>query len=342
MREDPALPPTGTEPADAAPAASAVERRARALLVLLAALLLGAAGYLLHARGVFESTQTLVLVTDDAEGVVVGMDLTFSGFPIGRVRRIKLAPDGAVRIVVDVARRDAHWLREGSVFTMERGLVGGTRLRAYTGVLEGPLLPDGAERRVLRGDALADLPRAINTARELLEQLRAMSDADAPLNASLRELRALLAKANGEAGVLGVVMGSDADRSRVTAALDDTRRLLQQATAAAQRVEALVQRTDGVVQRTDERVLGPQGLADEVQATVLQARELLVGLRGTLQRVDAVLVEAHGIAANTRAATVDLDALRAEVEATLQRVDGMIVDIQRHWPFARESEVRLP
>ncbi|TSE31527.1 MlaD family protein [Tepidimonas taiwanensis] len=335
MRDDPALPPTGTEPADATPAAPAVERRARALLVLLAALLLGAAGYLLYARGVFESTQTLVLVTDDAEGVTVGMDLTFSGFPIGRVRRIELAPDGAVRIVVDVARRDAHWLREGSVFTMERGIVGGTRLRAYTGVLEGPLLPDGAERRVLRGDALADLPRAVNTARELLEQLRAMTDNDAPLNVSLRELRALLAKANGEAGVLGVVMGSDADRARVTAALDDTRRLLQQATAAAQRVEALVQ-------RADERVLGPQGLADEVQATVQQARELLVGLRGTLQRVDAVLVEAHGIAANTRAATTDLDALRAEVEATLQRVDGMIVDIQRRWPFVRESEVRLP
>ena len=50
-------------------------------------------------------------MADDSEGVRVGMDLTFSGFPIGRVRRIELAPDGTARIVVDVPRNDAHWLR---------------------------------------------------------------------------------------------------------------------------------------------------------------------------------------------------------------------------------------
>jgi len=328
---DPSPPSSPPEPIPAA----GLEWRARALLVLLAGLLLAATGYLMYARGVFEPTQTLVLVADDAEGISVGMDLTFSGFPIGRVRRIELASDGDARIVVDVARRDAHWLRETSVFTMERGLVGGTRLRAYTGMLEGPLLPDGAERQVLRGDALADLPRMVNVARELLEQLKAMTDADAPLNASLREVRDLLARANGADGVLGVLMGNPSDRARVTGTLDDTRRLLQ-------RLQATAERAEGLLQRADQRVFGAQGLADDVQAGVREARAVLVDLRGTLQRVDEVLVEAKGIAANTRAATVELDALRAEVESTLRRVDGMIVDIQRRWPFARNPEVQLP
>ncbi|MEW6694322.1 virulence factor Mce family protein [Tepidimonas thermarum] len=324
-----------TPPSAADDGAPALERRARWLLALLGALLVASAGYLLYARGVFEPTQTLVLLADDAEGVSVGMDLTFSGFPIGRVRRIELGGDGYARIVVDVARRDAHWLRDSSVFTMERGLVGGTRLRAYTGVLEGPLLPDGAQRHVLRGDALADLPRMVNLARELLEQIKAMTDADAPLNASLRDIQQLLARANGREGVLGVLVGNPADRARVTATLDDTRRLLQ-------RLQAVTERTDRLIERADARVLGPQGLADEVQAGAREARELLVGVRATLQRVDGVLEQVHGIASNTRAATQDLDALRAEVEATLRRVDGMILDIQRRWPFARDAEVRLP
>ncbi|MCX7662460.1 MAG: MlaD family protein [Tepidimonas fonticaldi] len=323
-------------PPEAAEAgASGVERRARWLLVLLTGLLVASAAYLLYARGVFEPTQTLVLVADDAEGVSVGMDLTFSGFPIGRVRRIELGGDGYARILVDVARRDAHWLRESSVFTMERGLVGGTRLRAYTGVLDGPLLPDGAQRQVLRGDALADLPRMVNAARELLEQLKAMTDPDAPLNASLREVRQLLQRANGRDGVLGVLMGNEADRARVTAALDDVRRLLQ-------RLQSVAERADGLVQRADQRVFGAQGLADDVQAGAREARDLLVGLRATLQRVDGVLAEVHGIAVNTRTATQDLDALRVEVEATLRRVDGMILDIQRRWPFSRDAEVKLP
>ena len=82
-----------------------------AMLLLVLVLLVGAAiAYLSYARGAFEQTQKLVLVADDSEGVVVGMNLTFAGFPIGRVHGIELAPDGNARIIVDVPVKDAHWL----------------------------------------------------------------------------------------------------------------------------------------------------------------------------------------------------------------------------------------
>jgi len=329
---DPAAVPVSP---DAPAPSAAIERRARALLVVLAGLLLAAAGYLLYARGVFEPTQTLVLIADDAEGVSVGMDLTFAGFPIGRVRRIELGGDGYARILVDVARRDAHWLREGSVFTMERGLVGGTRLRAYTGVMEGPVLADGAQRRVLRGDALADLPRMINTMRELLEQLKALTGDSAPLAQALHELHRLLAAANGPQGALGAVLGEGGDRARVTQTLEAARRLLQQ-------LQALTQQSQQVLQRADERVLGTGGVVDDAQGVLREVRQRLLEARGTLQRVDALLEETRGIATQVRGATQDLDALRAEVEATLRRVDGLILDVQRRWPFARDTEVKLP
>jgi len=73
-------PPTsGPEPA---PIHNA-EAKAVALLALLVALVLGAVMYLMYARGAFEPTQRLVLTADDSEGVAVGMDVTFAGFPIG-------------------------------------------------------------------------------------------------------------------------------------------------------------------------------------------------------------------------------------------------------------------
>jgi phospholipid/cholesterol/gamma-HCH transport system substrate-binding protein len=135
-----------------------LELKAIALMVFTLALIVGSALYLLYARGAFEPTQTLVLTADDSEGVVVGMDMTFSGFPIGRVRRIELAPEGNARIVIDVSRKDAHWLRVSSIFTLVRGMVGGTNIRAYSGMLEDAPLPDGAVRPVLRGDATAEIP----------------------------------------------------------------------------------------------------------------------------------------------------------------------------------------
>src|SRR4029453_8804391 len=108
-----------------------LEFKATLLLLFTALLILGSGLYVLYARGVFEPTQTLVLVAEDSEGVVVGMDMTFSGFPIGRVRRVELGAEGNARILIDVPREDAHWLRTSSVFTLVRSLVGGTNLRAF-------------------------------------------------------------------------------------------------------------------------------------------------------------------------------------------------------------------
>ena len=37
-----------------------------------------------------------------------------------------------------------------------------------------------------------------------------------------------------------------------------------------------------------------------------------------------------------------LGALRTEVEASLRKVESLVNDINRRWPFARDTEVKLP
>jgi len=327
---------TDAGPAAAPPPAVAhLEAKATALLLLLALLLCGAVGYLLYARGAFERTQRLVLVADDSEGVVVGMDLTFSGFPIGRVRRIELAPDGNARILIDVPQKDAHWLRSSSVFTLVRGLVGNTNLRAYSGQLADPPLPDNAERRVLAGDATAEIPKLVAASRELVQHLIALAAPDAALAGSLANLQAATERLKGPRGALGLLLGSDADAAKVSAALDRTNALLA-------RVDALAAQAGGLASKADAQVFGPQGLLPETRQAVLQVSALLGDARATLTRVDGVLAEAQAIAANTRSATTDLGALRAEVDASLRKVQQLVDEINRKWPFARDTEVRLP
>ena len=68
-----------------------IEWKARLLIVFMLVLVASSVLFVLFARGAFDATQKLVLMADDSEGVVIGMDLTFSGFPIGRVQRIELA-----------------------------------------------------------------------------------------------------------------------------------------------------------------------------------------------------------------------------------------------------------
>jgi phospholipid/cholesterol/gamma-HCH transport system substrate-binding protein len=331
--DTPPLPPPvpGSEP----PAVPHLQAKAAGLLLLMAVLVCSAIGYLLYARGAFEPTQRLVLVADDAEGVTVGMDLTFSGFPIGRVQHIELSPEGNARILIDVPRKDAHWLRSSSIFTLERGLLGNTNLRAYSGQLQDPPLPDNAERKVLAGDATAELPQMLAAVRELVQRVSNLAAPDGALAGSLANLQTATDQLKGPRGALGVLMGNEADARKLLTLLDRSNALLA-------RADALTASLDRLAGKTDAQVFGAQGLLPETRATVLQLNGLLGDARSTLTKVDAVLAEAQGIASNTRAATVDLGSLRAEVEASLRKVQQLVDEVNRKWPFARDTEVRLP
>lgn len=314
-------PPNDIDDANAPPAVAHLELKAMLMLVLVVTLIVGSVTYILYARGAFERTQTLVLVADDAQGVTVGLDLTFSGFPIGRVRQVELADDGKARIVIDVASKDSRWLRTSSIFTMERGLVGDTKLRAYSGILTDAPLPDGAERAVLVGDVAAEIPRVVGVVRTLVENLERMTASESSLNTSLGNLQTLTDGFKGRYGALGAVMGGDANAKQVVITLE---------------------RANALLAKTDQRVFGPQGLMDDTQATVKQLNGVLTDVRASLQQVNTVLAEAQKIASNTSAATADLGALRAQVETSLRRVDGLVLEINRKWPFSRDAEVKLP
>ncbi len=307
---------------------ASLERKAVALLLLVATLILGFLLYVMYARGVFESTQQLVLVSDDSEGVIVGMDLTFSGFPIGRVRRIELADDGKARMLIDVPTRDARWLRTSSIFTLERGLVGDTRIRAFSGILSDPALPPDSERTLLRGDTAAEIPRLVGTARALLENLETMTGSESSINVSLANLKTVTERLTSRYGLLTGMLGSEDNAAKVIATLD---------------------RTNALLAKADQRVFGSNGLMDGTQATlastqaaVAQLNAVLGDARGTLQKVDAVLAEAQAVGANARIATTDLGALRAEVESSLRKVSQLADEINRKWPFARDTEIKLP
>lgn len=309
----------------------------KALALLAAAGLLAAAfvAYVFYARGAFEHTQSLVLVADDGAGITVGMDLTFSGFPVGRVQRIELAADGKARIAVDVPRKDAKWLRAASVFTLERSLVGGARLRAFTGDLGGPPLPEGAVRPILRGDATEELPALVASMKKLLENLERLTAEDSHLDGTLAAVREVTGRMKGPQGALGGLLGGEENAKKVITALDRANALL----ASLDKVALRLDRTLG---NADEKLFAPGGIADEARRGVVQLNEALAQARASLRRADAILADAQKVSGSAVDATADLAGLRAEVDASLRRVSALLEDLNRRWPFSRQTEITLP
>jgi phospholipid/cholesterol/gamma-HCH transport system substrate-binding protein len=305
-----------------------LEFKAKLLMVFMVAMLTLSALYVMYARGAFDETQRLVLMAEDSEGVVVGMDLTFSGFPIGRVHGIELAEDGKARILIDVTAKDAHWLRTSSIFTLVRGIVGSPAIRAYTGIPTDPPLPEGAVRTVLQGDTSAEIPKVIAAAKVLIENLTELTSAGSPASTLLENLQATTQRLNGPGGAMTVLLGGEAEAKKVVQTLE--------------RTNALLARLDGLTAKADTQVFGEQGLMPQTRATVQQLNALLGDARTSLQKVDTVLKDAQAVSGNAKDASADLGALRAEVDASLRKVQGLVTEINRKWPFARDTEIQLP
>jgi phospholipid/cholesterol/gamma-HCH transport system substrate-binding protein len=306
------------------------------MLIAFTAIVIGSfIVYVLYARGVFEQTQRMYLIADNAEGVGLGTDLTFAGFPIGRVRNIRLRDDGKVRISIRVPVSEAKWLRESSVFVLDVPLVGAAKLRAFTANFQDAPLPDRAERPVLRGDTNQEIPRLVASVRSVLENLEQMTDSGSSLQLSLNNARTVTERMAGKYGVLGGMLGGDDNARKLIASIDRANTLLASLNGVALKM-------DSVLSKTDERVLGPGGMVDETQKAVKEANAILTEVRASLKRVDGILADAQAAAGNVKAATTDLGALRAEVDASLRKVAALIDEINRKWPFERDTKIKLP
>lgn len=314
-----------------------LERRGMTLMVLMVVVLVSAAVYLMWARGAFEKSQPLYLLADDSSGISTGMDLTFSGFPIGRVRHIELTGDGQVLIRVNVAVKDAHWLRRSSVFTLERGIVGGARLKAYTGMLDDAPLEVGARRTILRGDVSEEIPRMVADARDALQNIVALTSPRSALNGTLEGLSDLTARINSsEGGLMAALTGNAEDARRVS-------RLLEQGDSVLAQVRQLLGTLDQTAAQARQEILGDRGLVSDARALSQDVSALLVQLQDSMRTLQAVLENVQQISADVRPATQDLDDLRTDLESSLGKMDALMTEIGGKWPFAPgRSQLELP
>ncbi len=313
-------------------------------LLLAMTVLLGAAfvGYALYARGAFEVTHKLVLTAEDVEGVSVGMPISFSGFPIGKVSRLHLTDNGKVRIELAIPREDARWLRESSVFTLEKALVGGAKIKAHTTNLQDPPLKNGAERPLYTGDAAKDIPVLIAKVKNILANVETMTAAGAPINQTLGHVEVVAGRMAGENGLIGGLMGSPEGARKVVKALDRADTLLTSLNGVSLKV-------DGVLSKVDRRLFDQHGVMDQAQLAIVNVNAILGDARASLKKADAILANAQTaskdvakITGDVAEATTDMARLRLEIDDSVRKVNHLINEINKKWPFARDVEIRTP
>jgi phospholipid/cholesterol/gamma-HCH transport system substrate-binding protein len=301
--------------------------------------------YALHARGVFEASRHFFLETRDAQGIDSGAQVTLSGFPLGRVRTLSLAADGAVRIELVVRERDAHWLQQSSTFSLVRPLVGASRIEVSNPSPGGPPLPPGAVRPLSSGDPIASLPAIVTRVESVLQQAQALTAAEGSLARSLAHLEAVTGRMAGPGGAMEAVTGDPAAGPRLARGIED----LQALGASLGRVSA---RMDRLIADADRKLLGRDGPADEARKAMVQLTAVMTDLRATTEKLDVVLDNAKAasadlktLSASAKDAGGDLAALRLQVDDSVRRADDLLREMHRKWPFAKsgsDARARLP
>jgi phospholipid/cholesterol/gamma-HCH transport system substrate-binding protein len=298
--------------------------------------------YTLYARGTFQITQALYLTAPEAEGVTVGMPMTFSGFPIGEVKRMDLTEDGKVRIEIAIPRKDAKWLRQNSVFTLEKSLVGGAKIKAFTTDLSDKPLEEGARRNLLTGDISQEIPVLVEKVKSILTNVAAMTGPDAPINRGLGSVATVTGRMAGEYGVLEGVLGGPEKAHQVVAAIEKANSLLTNLNGVSLKV-------DGILAKTDNQVFGPEGVMDQTRQSVAKVNGILGDVKESLKKADAILANAQTASAdvakitgNVKEATTDMAQLRVEIDDSVRKVNHLINEINKKWPFARDVEIKTP
>ncbi|MDP2030897.1 MAG: ABC transporter substrate-binding protein [Thiobacillus sp.] len=299
-------------------------------LFALATLLLGAAFmvYLLHARGYFEQTYRLQLAAASADGVAPGVPLVFSGIVIGSVTSLGLNDGGGIVIQLELPERHAKWLKQDSVYTLNKPFFGSTKISIDSGNLSGPSLPENSTMLLLTPDISKEIPLLIEQAKTILANVEHLTRKDGEVNATLANLKTVTGRMTGEYGMLEGVLGSP-EKARVVAdSLDQTR--------------ALINKLDGLAGKADQWLFAQNGVADSTRESLAQVKLMLVDAQSSLKKADALMTNAVAISADVKAGTQDIATLRAEIDAAVRKSNTLINNINNILPFAREPEVKLP
>ncbi|MBU2640539.1 MAG: ABC transporter substrate-binding protein [Gammaproteobacteria bacterium] len=299
-------------------------------LFALATLLLGAAflTYLLYARGYFENTYRLQLAAASADGVVPGVPLVFSGIEIGNVTSLGFNEGGGIVIQLELPERHAKWLKQDSIYTLDKPLIGSVKISVDSGDLAGAALPENSTMLLLTPDINKEIPVLIAQVKAILANVEHLTRKEGDVNATLANLKTVTGRMTGEYGMLESILGSPEQARAVTDSLDKTR--------------ALMIKLDGLAGKMDQWLFAQDGVADSTRESLAQIRIMLNDAQSSLKKADEMMTNAVAISADVKAGTQDIAALRAEIDDAVRKANALVNEINKMWPFARDPEVKLP
>ncbi|MFP4616522.1 MAG: MlaD family protein [Thiohalorhabdus sp.] len=298
-------------------------------LVVTLGLMVGAAGYVLYRKGLFEEEVAFTLVAESGQHLSQGMPVVFQGHELGSVQEVDLKRQGHVEARIAIPADQRRWLRTSSTFTVENPLLGNARIRVATPDMDAPLLPKDARVQTRLQD---DFNQLIEEAQTVVQDLQR-------IGAHLREITGEVADPEGDFRQTMVHLerfsGRLADEPALLTLLTDNpatprhfNEVLARAEAGTGEAEATIAELRQTIARTRTRLLRKGGTVSRVDA-------LLEDLQGKLKVLDPAVHEAA-------ASTQGLEEMRDELRITIEDTRAILRQVEAVLGEDPSTEVPLP
>ncbi len=255
------------------------------LLVLTTVVLIG------RGQDWFKKYETYYTIFKEGYNLQVGAPVKLYKTDIGRVRRITLVED-KVRVELAILEEYAGRIREDTVAVVESPtVIGSEYVNIRPGARDAPLIPPGglikSEAKKSIDDILQEfqieqtakkLVKAIQHLSEIVEELQ---DPRGPLFSSLRsvdatmkDLRAIVADIEAGEGTIGGLLKSDELLGKIHDAMDKIDQILSNLERGSEDVPAIARSTKRGLQETRDAVREIDRLVKAAQKNILIRKDI--------------------------------------------------------------------
>ena len=256
---------------------------------LTAVLLIVGLGYVISQKGIFEKKNHFNLVAKSGADLIEGMPVLYSGFEIGMVTKLQLTKEGRVEVQIEIPNQQLRWIRESSIFNLNKPLIGSAAIVVKSPNLEDAQLSVQVERELVTIDGINELigkvQPVLDDLQGILSNVNKLTDAKADLAKILKHVERITYKvsqteavnkldlimdnintmiAKADRGILG---DDNSSLSKVNAMLDDIAMKLKKLDTTVDAVNQSSGKIDGItkdikfsMKKTDEILNGVSGI----------------------------------------------------------------------------------
>jgi phospholipid/cholesterol/gamma-HCH transport system substrate-binding protein len=285
-----------------------VELKVGAFVVITALLIVTSVVYIAYSKGFFSKEHSFTISSKSGEELTEGMPVHFSGFKIGRIEKLELSNQGLVLVKIRIPDQHVKWIKSSSVFSINKPLIGSSKLIVTTPNLSSPALSPQDIPEIVRIDNIDETIKRVQPTLEKVDKVVA----------NIERITANLAKKDS---VIEMVVGN----------AESTRSIRE----SIKRTQDILAKVDTILAKTDDQVYGSDGV-------LLLVRKILKDFILKLEKMNTTLDNVNKMSSDAADSTKDLKSLRTEIDSTVNAIGNLVNEIDKKIPFKKEPEIKLP